>query len=129
MPLAGGIAQQGLQCGMLWGATLAAGARAHRLHGSGPRAEAAAITAAQSLVESFRARNNGINCLEITDTDWTKTTQMIYEFECSEIVGRKFKDIGDHSRYLNAGGCSEIIEELVLAATTVASRRSKRRGS
>jgi len=68
MPFAGGIANQGYQCGMLWGAALAAGAQAYRLLGPGPQAEAAAIIAAQRLVESFRARTkNEINCLEITE--------------------------------------------------------------
>ena len=37
-----------------------------------------------------------------------------FEFECSEIVGRKFKDVDDHADYLRDGGCSELIE--VLAA-------------
>lgn len=37
-----------------------------------------------------------------------------HEFECSEIVGRKFEDIDDHAGYLREGGCSELIE--VLAA-------------
>ena len=58
MPLAGGIMQHGYQCGMIWGATLAAGAQAYRLFGPGPQAETRAIIAAQRLVESFRARNN-----------------------------------------------------------------------
>jgi hypothetical protein len=30
IPLAGGIVNQGYQCGMIWGATLAAGAQAYR---------------------------------------------------------------------------------------------------
>jgi len=60
---------QGYQCGMLWGATLAAGAQAYRLLGPGPQAETEAIIAAQRLVESFRARTNNINCLEITGID------------------------------------------------------------
>lgn len=34
------------------------------------------------------------------------------EFECSEIVGRKFESIGDHADHLHAAGCSEIIEAL-----------------
>lgn len=37
-----------------------------------------------------------------------------FEFECSEIVGRKFENISDHACYLGDGGCSKIIE--VLAA-------------
>ena len=80
MPLAGGIAQLGYQCGMLWGSALAAGAQAHERFGPGPRAQAAALGAARRLVESFRARNNSINCLEITDTDWTKKFQMLRNF-------------------------------------------------
>jgi Putative redox-active protein (C_GCAxxG_C_C) len=66
---AGGIAAHGYQCGMLWGAALAAGAQAYRLFGPGSQAESAAMIAAQRLVESFRARNKYIDCLEITDLD------------------------------------------------------------
>jgi hypothetical protein len=233
MPFAGGIMQHGYQCGMIWGATLAAGAQAFRLLGPGPQAETRAIIAAQRLVESFRAGTNHVNCLEITDLDKSSTTwqQIVYflvkggsigcfrmaaryapvalseiktalseehveapsppvscaamlaekmgasemhtvmaagfaggiglcggacgalgaaiwiigmnsveeeggkvefqspkatdaidrflkctdyEFECSEIVGRKFESIDDHARHLRDGGCSRIIE--VLAA-------------
>jgi hypothetical protein len=35
-----------------------------------------------------------------------------YEFECAEIVGRKFENINDHADYLRDGGCSDIIEVL-----------------
>ncbi len=81
MPLAGGIMQHGYQCGMIWGAALAAGAQAYRLLGPGPQAETKAIIAAQRLVESFRARNNSINCLEITNIDKSSSTmQMITYF-------------------------------------------------
>src|SRR5512137_1546701 len=47
---AGGIAQHGYQCGLLWGAALAAGAQAYRLYGAGPQAEAKAIAAGRRLV-------------------------------------------------------------------------------
>ena len=66
---AGGMAAHGYQCGMLWGAALAAGAQAYRLFGPGPQAETGAMIAAQRLVESFRARNKYMDCLEITDLD------------------------------------------------------------
>lgn len=72
MPLAGGIEQMGFQCGQLWGAALAAGARAYRLYGSGPQAETAALLVSQRLVESFRASYKGIDCLEVTQLDWKK---------------------------------------------------------
>ena len=70
IPLAGGIEQMGFQCGQLWGAALAAGAEAFRLFGPGPRAEAAAILAAQRLVNSFQGSYKSINCSEMIELDW-----------------------------------------------------------
>ena len=231
MPLAGGIMNYGYQCGMVWGAALAGGAQAYRLYGPGPQAETEAIAAAQGIVESFRARYNSVDCLEIADMNMQGEIQITkllkffvkggpivcvrmaveyapeafseintalseihteapsppvsctamlaqemgvsdmhtvmaagfaggiglsggacgalgaaiwiigmngrkegvgnkvvnsrasdtierfirstgFEFECSEIVGRKFENIGDHAGYLRDGGCSEIIEVL-----------------
>jgi hypothetical protein len=80
MPLAGGIMQHGYQCGMIWGATLAAGAQAYRLFGPGPQTEARAIIAAQRIVESFRAQNKNINCLEITNIDKSSSTMQMIMF-------------------------------------------------
>ncbi len=230
-PLAGGIMQHGYQCGMIWGAALAAGAQAYRLYGTGSKAEAKAIAATQRIVESFQALNKNINCYEITGIDKSSSAmQMIkffivkggtihcfrmsgkyakaafqkinsslsendikthsapiscsallaekmgaseiqkvmasglaggiglcggacgalgaaiwitginnlekdggkinfknsdasevidkflkctdFKFECSKIVGRKFKDVEDHANYLREGGCSKIIEAL-----------------
>src|SRR5512136_1228683 len=61
MPMAGGLIQ-GYQCGMLWGAALAAGAQAYRLWGPGPQAETGAVIASHKAVEAFRARTGEINC-------------------------------------------------------------------
>lgn len=80
MPLAGGIMQHGYQCGQIWGAALAAGAQAYHLLGPGPQAEAAAVLAAQRLVDSFRARNKEIDCLELTEVDWHNSKQMLKYF-------------------------------------------------
>jgi hypothetical protein len=81
MPLAGGIMQHGYQCGMLWGAALASGAQAYQLLGPGPQAENKAIVAAQRLVEAFRARNNAIDCFDITEIDLTSPAmKMITHF-------------------------------------------------
>jgi len=80
MPFAGGIMQHGYQCGMIWGATLAAGAEAYRRHGHGPEAEAGAIHAAQRVVESFRTRHDEINCFEITDLDKSSSTWEMINF-------------------------------------------------
>jgi hypothetical protein len=75
MPLAGGIMQQGYQCGMLWGAALAAGAQAYQLFGPGPQAEAKALIASQKLVESFLARNKHLNCSDITAINWKESNK------------------------------------------------------
>jgi hypothetical protein len=73
--------QYGYQCGMTWGAALAAGAQAYRHYGPGPQAEAMAILASQRLVETFRMLNKGINCLDITGIDKSSSTlQMITYF-------------------------------------------------
>jgi len=69
--LAGGIASNGYQCGMLWGAALAAGAQAYRLFGNGAQAEIAAILASQRLLDSFRSRaKNETDCIEITNLNF-----------------------------------------------------------
>jgi hypothetical protein len=231
MPMAGGIMQHGYQCGMIWGAALAAGAQAYRLYGPGPQAKTQAIIAAQRLVTSFEEQNNNINCFEITEIDKSSTGMQLityfllkggtigcfhraakyaslalseiniaysnqpanipappvscaaelaqkmgvserqivmaaglaggiglcggacgalgaaiwiiglrsicegdekldfknpksvetierfmkytdYRFECSEIVGRKFKNVDDHAAYLRSGGCAELLEIL-----------------
>jgi hypothetical protein len=75
MPLAGGLMGNGYQCGMLWGATLAAGAQAYRLLGPGPQAETEAVIVAQRLVESFQARHKHINCSEIANIEWKASSQ------------------------------------------------------
>jgi hypothetical protein len=73
-PFAGGIMQRGHQCGMIWGAVLAAGAEAHRRLGDSPRAEAVAIAAARKLLETFRAQNGATDCYDITEIDEESTT-------------------------------------------------------
>ena len=81
MPFAGGILQHGYQCGMIWGAALAAGAEAHKRLGPGARAESAAILASGRAVETFRTRHGEINCLEITDIDKSSSAwKMIFHF-------------------------------------------------
>jgi hypothetical protein len=75
MPLAGGIMQQGYQCGMLWGAALAAGAQAYRLWGPGPQAETGAVIATQQAVAAFCARTGEINCAEIIELNWKEPSK------------------------------------------------------
>jgi hypothetical protein len=69
-PLAGGIMSHGFQCGMLWGASLAAGAEAYRRMGPSPLAETRAIVATQRAMDSFKDHTkNEIDCSEISHMD------------------------------------------------------------
>jgi hypothetical protein len=77
MPLAGGIMQRGYQCGMIWGAALAAGAEAYRRFGAGPQAETEAVMAARGIVDAFRASNNAVNCLDITGIDKSSSNRQM----------------------------------------------------
>jgi hypothetical protein len=68
----------GYQCGMLWGAALAAGSQAYRLFGPGPQSESKAILAAQRLVEAFRGcTNDEINCFGITNLSFQGNNQAL----------------------------------------------------
>ncbi len=77
MPMAGGILQQGYQCGQLWGASLAAGAEAFRKYGPGPKSETAAVNASFHLVNVFKSRFKEIDCLELTATDWKQSSAIV----------------------------------------------------
>jgi len=70
-PLAGGIVQQGYQCGMLWGATLAVGAESFRRCGERARAIGLSIKATQHILESFVNRAKSADCLDITRCDFS----------------------------------------------------------
>lgn len=76
-PLAGGIMLQGQQCGMLWGASLAAGAEAFRRYDDRGRAMAAAVSAAGALAESYAKRTGSVNCRDVTGYDMTRKLDMI----------------------------------------------------
>jgi hypothetical protein len=69
-PLAGGILQQGYQCGMLWGASMAVGAEALRRYRDPGKATGAAILATQHIMRSFEKRTSSIECEDITQTDF-----------------------------------------------------------
>ncbi|HAQ37555.1 MAG TPA: hypothetical protein DCQ58_03515 [Saprospirales bacterium] len=68
--LAGGIAQKGHQCGMLWGVALAAGAEAYKRYYDKNMAVATAIHTSQLLVESFKKRTRSANCRDIAKVNW-----------------------------------------------------------
>lgn len=70
-PLAGGILQQGYQCGMLWGASLAVGAESFRKCGARGPATGMAIKATQHIMKSFINRAKSADCLDITNCDFS----------------------------------------------------------
>ena len=69
-PLAGGILQQGFQCGMLWGVSMAVGAEAYRRNKSLDEAISSTIIATQHIMKSFVNRTNSIECADVTKTDF-----------------------------------------------------------
>ena len=64
-PLAGGIINQGHQCGMLWGAALAVGAESYRKHKDLDKATATAVHATRNIIESFVKQSGAANCKDI----------------------------------------------------------------
>jgi len=75
-PLAGGIMNLGHQCGMLWGASLAIGAEAYRQHKNLDEAIAVALSATESIINSFEKRSKTIDCKEIIGYDLTSIIGM-----------------------------------------------------
>ncbi len=75
IPFAGGLLQKGYQCGMLWGAVLAAGAQAYQRFGTSLQSETAAVVAAERLVRVFQTNNKHIDCADIIEMDWKSASQ------------------------------------------------------
>jgi len=75
-PLAGGILQKGHQCGLLWGATMAVAAEAHRRFPDRAVAIGVALAAAQRLAGAFAEHAGSVDCRQITKTDFSKKSQM-----------------------------------------------------
>jgi len=76
-PLAGGILQQGYQCGMLWGASMALGAEAFRRNEEPDRATGVAILATQHIMKSFVNRTESIECEDITQCDFSSKKGLV----------------------------------------------------
>lgn len=70
-PLAGGILQQGYQCGMLWGASMAVGKEAYRRNKNLDEVISSTIVATQHIMESFVNRTKSIECADVTKTDFS----------------------------------------------------------
>ena len=76
-PLAGGILQQGYQCGMLWGASMAVGAESFRRNGNPGLASGITILATRHIMKSFVGRTKSIECEEITQVDFSNKRSLL----------------------------------------------------
>ncbi len=75
-PLSGGLMQQGKQCGMLWGTSMAVSAEAFRRCKGNGQTVSKSVKATQNLMESFSKTTKCVNCREITNCNLTKTLGM-----------------------------------------------------
>ena len=107
LPFMGGFMNHGYQCGMIWGATLAAGAQAYQLLGPGLQADAAAIIAAQRVVESFRARYKHINCFEITEVEFRPSSKRRLLLQIFKFFIKKGGPIGCFSMAAGYPDCND----------------------
>lgn len=79
-PLAGGIYQQGYQCGMLWGASLGVGTEAFRITNDRNLSIGLSIQATQNLMESFSNTTGTTECCEITECNFSSKVSMAKYF-------------------------------------------------
>ncbi len=85
-PLAGGIAQQGYQCGMIWGASMAVGTESFRRNKNIDQAIVTTILATQHIMESFVKRAKSIECEEITNCNFSSKVSMAKYFFSGKFV-------------------------------------------
>jgi putative redox-active protein with C_GCAxxG_C_C motif len=78
--LAGGIMQQGYQCGMLWGASMALGAESYKRCKDKNQAISLAILSTQHVMRSFINRTSSADCIDITNCDWSKKSSIAKYF-------------------------------------------------
>lgn len=86
-PMAGGILQQGYQCGMLWGASMAVGAESFRRNKNNGQATAITILATRHVMKSFEERTGSIECEEITQCDFTNKKSFLKYMLSGKFVG------------------------------------------
>lgn len=68
----GGINQQGYQCGMLWGSSMAVAIEAYKRNKNLSEIIPQIINTTRMLIESFICESQSPDCVDITDTDFTK---------------------------------------------------------
>jgi hypothetical protein len=128
--LAGGILQNGYQCGMLWGASLALGAESYRRFENNSVATGMAIKATQNVLASFIQTAKSPDCGEITNTDW-KRKHSILKFlvtgkmvTCFKLAGKWATDAVQAAK----DGLSQSTADLPASSLSCASEVVKRMG-
>jgi peptide deformylase len=84
-PLAGGILQNGYQCGMLWGASMAVGAETFHRFKDKNKAIAVSIKATQHLMKSLENNAGSVDCADISETNWKSTGSVIKHFVTGKV--------------------------------------------
>jgi hypothetical protein len=70
--LAGGLANRGYQCGMLWGCSLAVGAECYRKYKNPAMASAVTVSTMEKIILSFRGKTGTTDCRTMTKCDFSK---------------------------------------------------------
>ena len=70
--LAGGIAERGYQCGMLWGTSMGASAEAYRINNDADQAITSAVYTTKQVIEDFTEITGSPDCIDITNIDFSK---------------------------------------------------------
>ena len=129
-PLAGGILQQGYQCGMLWGASMAIGAEALRKIKNPDQATGLAILATQHVMDSFVNRTESIECEDITQCDFTNKKSFLKYMlrgkfvNCLKLAGKWAPEALDAA----SSGLGQDMEDLPQQSVSCASELVRKMG-
>jgi hypothetical protein len=127
-PMAGGILQQGYQCGMLWGASMAIGAEAFRRNKNPGQANALAIQLTQLLIDSFVHRAKSIECEDITQCDFSNKKGLLKFMlsgkfvSCFRLAGKWAPEALEAARRGLEQDSSDLPEQSLSCASEVISR-------
>jgi hypothetical protein len=129
-PLAGGILQQGYQCGMLWGAAMAVGAEAYRRYPDINKAMGISILATQKLMESFAKQKGSVECYEITQCDFSSKWNIVKHFlkgkfvSCFNLAAKWAPDALETAEAALTNNDTEFPQDLVNCTTEVTKKMS-----
>jgi hypothetical protein len=70
--LAGGLANRGYQCGMLWGCSLAVGAECYRKYKDPATASTVTVNTMKKIIGSFSEKTGTTDCRTLTTCDFSK---------------------------------------------------------